>query len=86
MDWFLYDIGLRHERVKKMKYIRAPGHIKKTVVLIFGHFQCLNLMFAELAWVLVSSGTQVQPQITLNPGYLPDYISVLMTMQLLNTG
>ena len=27
-------------------------------------------MFAEAAWVLVSSGTQVQPQVILNPNYL----------------
>ena len=33
-------------------------------------------MYAEVAWVLVSSGTQVQPQIILNPDYLPDYLSV----------
>ena len=33
-------------------------------------------MYAEVAWVLVSSGTQVQPQIMLNPDYLPDYLSV----------
>ena len=33
-------------------------------------------MFAEAAWVLVSSGTQVQPQVILNPNYLPDYLSV----------
>ena len=33
-------------------------------------------MFAEVAWVLVSSGTQVQPQIILDPDYLPDYLSV----------
>ena len=33
-------------------------------------------MYAEVAWVLVSSGTQVQPQIILNPDYLPDYPSV----------
>ena len=30
-------------------------------------------MYAEVAWVLVSSGTQVQPQIILDPDYLPDY-------------
>ena len=30
----------------------------------------------EVAWVLVSLGTQVQPQIILNPDYLPDYASV----------
>ena len=35
-----------------------------------------TLMYAEIAWVLVSPGTQVQPQIILNPDYLPDYLSV----------
>ena len=30
----------------------------------------------KVAWVLVSSKTQVQSQITLNPDYLPDYLSV----------
>ena len=33
-------------------------------------------MYAEVAWVLVSFGTQVQPQIIIDPDYLPDYISV----------
>ena len=33
-------------------------------------------MYAEVAWVLVSSGTQVQPQIMADPDYLPDYLSV----------
>ena len=33
-------------------------------------------MNSEVAWVLVSSGTQVQSQIILDPDYLPDYISV----------
>ena len=33
-------------------------------------------MYAEVAWVLVSSETQVQPQIILDPDYLPDYLSV----------
>ena len=32
--------------------------------------------FDELAWVLVSSGTQVQSQIILDPDYLPHYLSV----------
>ena len=32
-------------------------------------------MYGKVAWVLVSSGTQVQPQIILYPGYLPDYFS-----------
>ena len=33
-------------------------------------------MYAEVAWVLVSSGTQIQSQIILDPDHLPDYISV----------
>ena len=33
-------------------------------------------MNPEVAWVLVSSVTQVQPQIILNPGYVPDYLSI----------
>ena len=31
---------------------------------------------AEVAWKLVSSGNQVQPQIVVDPDYLPDYLSV----------
>ena len=38
----------------------------------FRHVQCLL--------VLVSSGTQVQPQVILDPDYLPDYLSVSYTM------
>ena len=33
-------------------------------------------MYAEVAWVLVTSGTQVQPQVVLDSDYLPDYLSV----------
>ena len=36
----------------------------------------LHLMYAEVTRVLVSSGTQAQPQVILNPDYLPDYLSV----------
>ena len=53
--------------------------VKKTVVLTiltFWHIQCLHLMYAEVAWVLISLGTQVQPQVILDPNYLPDYLSV----------
>ena len=35
-------------------------------------------MHSEVAWVQLSPGTQVQPQIMLEPNYLPDY---LMTMR-----
>ena len=34
------------------------------------------LMYSDVAWVLVSWGTQVQLQITLDPDYLLDYLSV----------
>ena len=33
-------------------------------------------MYSKVAWVLVSSGTQVQPQVILDPDYLLDYLSV----------
>ena len=33
-------------------------------------------MYSEVAWVLISSRTQVQPQITLKLEYLLDYLSV----------
>ena len=33
-------------------------------------------MNPEVAYVLVSSGTQVQPQIILDPDFLPDYLPV----------
>ena len=46
-------------------------------------------MNSEVAWVLVSSGIQVQPQIILDPDYLPDFLSVSydcdITAQLLTT-
>ena len=33
-------------------------------------------MYAEVAWVLVPSGTQVQPQVIFDPDCLSDYLSV----------
>ena len=33
-------------------------------------------MYFGVAWVLVSSGTQVQSQIILDPDYLPGYLSI----------
>ena len=58
--------------------LQTAAH-KNTVVLTiltFRHIQYLHLMYAEVAWVLVSSGTQVQTQVILDPNYLPDYLSV----------
>ena len=45
-------------------------------ILTFRNIQCLHLMYAEVAWVLVSSGTQVQLQVILDRDYLPDYLSI----------
>ena len=58
---------------------RSWLNIKNTVVLTiltFQHIQCLYIKYVEVAWVLLSSGTQVQPQIILDPDYLLDYLSV----------
>ena len=66
----------------KLKYISAPRScscVNNTVVLAiltFKHIQCLHVMYADVAWALVSSGTQVQPQTIPDPVYLPDYLSV----------
>ena len=53
--------------------LQEARHIKNTVVLSFWYIQCLH---SEIAWVLVSSGTQVQQRIILDPDYLPEYLSV----------
>ena len=58
---------------------RSWSYINNTVVLTiltFLHIHCLHLMNSEVAWVLVSSGTKVQPQIILHPDHLPEYLSV----------
>ena len=55
---------------------QEDGHVNGTVVLIIRHIHCLHWMYSEVAWVLVSSGTQVHLQIILNPDYLPNYLSV----------
>ena len=54
-----------------------------TVVLIFRHIQCLHLINSEVAWVLVSSRTQVQSQIILDPDYT--IFPFLMTTNKANT-
>ena len=51
-------------------------------ILNFRHIYCLHLIYAEVAWALVSTGTQVQSQVILDPDYLPDYFPFLMTMVL----
>ena len=59
-----------------MSGLQEFGHINNTVDLIFRYFQCLHLMHSEVVWLLVFSGTQFQPQIILQPDYLPDCFSV----------
>ena len=56
--------------------LQKAGHRKIPNVLIFWDIHCLNLMYAKVAWVLVSSRTQVQLQIILDPDNLPDYLSI----------
>ena len=56
--------------------LQEASHIKNTYVLILWRIQCLHLMYAVVAWALVSLGTQVQPQVILDPGYLSDYLFV----------
>ena len=51
-------------------------YLSSKKLLTFRHIQCLHLMYAEIAWVLVSSRTQIQPQVILDPDYLPDYLSI----------
>ena len=58
---------------------RGWSNIKNTVsltILTFQHIQCLHFKYTEVAWVLVSLGTQVQQEIIPDPDYLPDYLFV----------
>ena len=61
-------------KLRCISALRSWSHIKNTVVLTiltFQHAQYFHLMYVDVAWVLVSLGTQVQLQIILNPNYLP---------------
>ena len=51
--------------------LQEAGHIKNINVLIFRHIQCLHLMYAEVAWLVASSGTQIILDSDYLPGYLP---------------
>ena len=53
--------------------LQETGHIKNRIALIFRHIRWLHLVHSEVAWELVSSETQVQPQTILVPDY---YLSV----------
>ena len=52
--------------------LQETDHLKKTVVLNFPHIQCLHFIYSEVVCVLVSSGTQSQLQIRLDPDWLWD--------------
>ena len=60
----------------KIAVHQEADHIKNTIVLVFLHIQCLHLICFEVVLVFVSSETQVQPRIILDPDYLPNYLSV----------
>ena len=47
-------------------------------ILTSWHIQCLRLMYAEVAWVLLPSETQVQLEVILDPDYLPDCLSAFL--------
>ena len=53
-----------------MSVLQEAGQMNNTVVLIFQLIQCFHLMYSEVTWLLLSSGTQIQPEIILNPDYL----------------
>ena len=61
---------------KKVVVYKGYSCFDHPAILAFWHIQCLHLMYAEVTWVRVYSGTQGQLQITLDPDYLPDYPSV----------
>ena len=64
----------------KTSVLQEAGNIKNAVILISWPIQSLNFIYPEGAWVLVSSGTQVQLQKLIDPDYLPDYLLCLMTL------
>ena len=55
---------------------QEAGHIKNAVVFISRHIQFLHLMNSKLTLLLIPLGTKVQPQIILDPDYLPGYLCI----------
>ena len=64
--------GVKLTSKKTSVLLEEAAYIKNTVVLTFRDIQPLHLMYCEVAWILVSSETQVQPHIILDSDYLPD--------------
>ena len=58
------------------KLVKYKEYTAVLTILTFRHIQCLQLMYAEVAWELVSSRTQVQLHMIPDPDYLPDYLCV----------
>ena len=48
MDWFLYDNGLRHERVKTNKYELSYEELLDITDEISVHQRCLNSLMTEV--------------------------------------
>ena len=59
-----------------MSVLQEAGHIKNVVAIIFPHILDLHLINSDVDWGLVSSGTQVQPQIIFDTDDFPDYLLV----------
>ena len=59
-----------------MSVLQEAGHIKNVVAIIFPQILDLHLMNSDVDWVLVSSRTQVQPQIIFDTDDFPDYLLV----------
>ena len=58
--------------------LKEAGHISNTAVLTINtlrHIQYLHWMYSEVAWILISSETQVQPQIIVDSDNFPYYPS-----------
>ena len=50
-------------------------HKKEYSCFDLAHIQCSHLMYSEVAWVVVSSWSQVRLQIILDPDCLADHLS-----------
>ena len=50
---------------KDISIPRGWSHTKNVVILVLPYIQSLYLIFSEVSWVLVPSGTHVRPQIIL---------------------
>ena len=78
-------VHTRHNRLKqiniriiKWRYISAPRiwPNKGYSCFDFAAYSVFTFVYTDVAWVLLSSQTQVQTQLILNRDYLPDNLSV----------